>query len=81
MACWERPPQKYVIGRDEPWVCLDHSTRMSLFADSNGSSLVRSSQSRQLLWRMPSRRRLSYYQARYFVARVFFDECDDIDQK
>ena len=21
VACWERPPQKYVIGRDEPWVC------------------------------------------------------------
>ncbi|KAI0712722.1 tyrosyl-DNA phosphodiesterase-domain-containing protein [Cerioporus squamosus] len=20
VACWERPPQKYVIGRDEPWI-------------------------------------------------------------
>ena len=20
VACWERPPQKYVSGRDEPWV-------------------------------------------------------------
>ena len=20
MTCWERPPQKYVLGRDEPWV-------------------------------------------------------------
>ena len=22
VACWERPPQKYVSGRDEPWVSL-----------------------------------------------------------
>ena len=22
LACWERPPQKYVLGRDEPWVRL-----------------------------------------------------------
>ncbi len=20
VTCWERPPQKYVAGRDEPWV-------------------------------------------------------------
>lgn len=20
VACWERPPRKYVLGRDEPWV-------------------------------------------------------------
>ncbi|KAM5541013.1 hypothetical protein V8D89_005324 [Ganoderma adspersum] len=20
VACWERPPQKYVVGRDEPWI-------------------------------------------------------------
>ena len=25
VACWERPPRKYVLGKDEPWVCISFS--------------------------------------------------------
>lgn len=33
VACWQRPPRKYVIGEDKPWVSLI----LSFFVKSNKS--------------------------------------------
>ena len=38
MTCWERPPQKYVLGRDEPWV------RFTPFYFDNGAYCIYATQ-------------------------------------